>query len=103
MTIDDDVSTDELRLAVEHNCGVPARFVEVVEVDERHKGRTVWQGAVKVFELTGHPKASRAYAWSVRTEGTKRRFVTVLGVPPVDSPVMAVRAVIVADARATMH
>jgi len=67
--LDDDVSVDELREAVEHMHGVPARFVEAVEIDERFNGEVVWQGAVKVFELTGHPSgATRAYAWSYRTE-----------------------------------
>jgi hypothetical protein len=47
--LDDDVSIDELREAVEHLHGVPARFVEAVEVDERFNGAIVWQGAVKVF------------------------------------------------------
>jgi hypothetical protein len=96
--IDDDVSVDELREAVEHLHGVPARFLEAVEVDERFNGEVVWQGAVKVFELTGHPSgATRAYAWSFRTEGTRRKFKAVLGVPPVDGPAMAVRASILAD------
>jgi hypothetical protein len=94
----DDVSIDELREAVEHLHGVPARFVEAVEVDERFHGEVVWQGAVKVFELTGHPSgATRAYAWSFVTEGSRRRFKAVLGVPPVDGPAMAVRASILAD------
>jgi hypothetical protein len=31
---------------------------------------------VKVFALTGHPSgATRAYAWSYRTEGTRRKFL----------------------------
>ena len=59
MITDDDVSVDELREAVEHLHGVPARCVEV---DERFNGEVAWQGAVKVFELTGHPSgATRAY------------------------------------------
>lgn len=97
--VEDDVSIDELREAVEHMHGVPARYVETVEVDERFKGAVVWQGAVKVFDVTGHPSgATRAYAWSFLTgEGTKRRFKAILGVPPVDGPVMAVRASILAD------
>jgi len=41
MTIDDGVSVDELREAVEHMHGVPARFVEAVEVDERFNGDVV--------------------------------------------------------------
>jgi hypothetical protein len=36
--MDDDVSIDELREAVEHLHGVPARYVETVAVDERFKG-----------------------------------------------------------------
>ncbi len=96
--LDDDVSIDELRQAVEHLHGVPAKFIEAVEVDERFNGEVVWQGAVKVFDVTGHASgATRAYAWSYRTEGTRRRFKAVLGVPPVDGPLMAVRASIMAD------
>ena len=97
--MDDDVSIEELQKAVEHMYGVPAHFVEAVEVDERFNGEIVWQGAVKVFALFGHPSgAMRAYAWSVLTgEGTRRKFKAVLGVPPVDGPVMAVRASILAE------
>ena len=96
--MDDDVSIDELREAVEHLHGVPARFVEAIEVDERFQGKPVWQGTVKVFALDKHPSgATRAYAWSVRTEGTRRRFVAILGVPPVTDATMAVRASIMAE------
>jgi hypothetical protein len=78
--------------------GVPARYVETVEVDERFKGEIVWQGVVKVFALTGHLSgATRAYAWSYLVKGTRRKFKAVLGVPPVDGPVMAVRASILAN------
>ncbi|MGO9835640.1 MAG: hypothetical protein ACLP1X_15650 [Polyangiaceae bacterium] len=100
--MDDDVSVDELREAVEHLHGVPARFVETVEVDERFNGEVVWQGAVKVFALTGHPSgATKAYAWSLLVEGSRRKFKAVLGVPPVDGPVMAVRASILAEVQKT--
>jgi hypothetical protein len=99
---DNDVSIDELREAVEYMHGVPAKFVEAVEVDERFNGEVVWQGAVKVFDRTGHPSgAKRAYAWSYLTgEGTKRKFKAILGVPPIDGPVMAVRASILAEQQA---
>jgi len=100
--VDDDVSVDELREAVEHMHGVKAKFLKAVEVDERFEGKPVWQGTVKVFTLDGHPSgASLAFAWSVRLEGTKRRFVAILGVPPVVSPTMAVRAYIMAEAKKT--
>ena len=94
----DDVSIEELQKAVEHMHGVPARFLEAVEVDERFKGDVVWQGTVKVFALDKHPSgATRAYAWSYLVEGTRRKFKAVLGLPPVDGPVMAVRASILAE------
>jgi hypothetical protein len=97
----DDVSTDELAMHVERLHRAPAKYLESVEVKETFEGQTVWQGAVKVFALTGHPSgATRAYAWSYPTGGGKRRFMAVLGLPPVDGPVMAVRASILADQQA---
>lgn len=66
---------------------------------ETFEGEPVWEGEVQVFDLEGHPTASRCYAWSHATEGERRRFYTVLHVPPVDSPAAAVRAAIVARAK----
>ena len=82
-----------------HHCG--AVYRETVPVHEIFQSQTVWQGEVEVFDLTGHPNASRAYAWSRRdgvTDETER-YVTVLELPPVTSPLMAVRASIMADAK----
>jgi hypothetical protein len=70
-------------------------------VREVFEGKTAWEGVVHVFDLAGHPTATRAYAWSSPTEGsTKRRFFAVLHRPPVDSPRAAVRAAIVAENQA---
>jgi hypothetical protein len=56
----DDVSLAELQKAVEHMHGVPERFVEAVEVDERREGKPVWQGGtVKIFDFTGHLKGAK--------------------------------------------
>ena len=90
-----------LQVAVEqlHGCG--AIYRETVPVHEVFQGQTVWQGEVEVFDLSGHPKAKRAYGWSHR-EGKNdegERFVAVLEIPPVVSPITAVRASIMADAR----
>jgi hypothetical protein len=89
----------EVTVSQLHNCG--AAWRETVPVHEVFQGQTVWQGEVEVFDLTGHPKAKRAYAWSHR-EGQNdegERFVTVLEIPPVVSPITAVRASIMADAK----
>jgi hypothetical protein len=54
---------------------------------------------VETFELIDHPKATYAYAWSEATPRGHRRYFVFLHAPPVDSPVQAVRARILADAR----
>lgn len=88
-------------MTVEHLHKCSARHCATVPVHEVFKGQTVWQGEVEVFDLTGHPKAKRAYGWS-HLDGPNdqgERFVTVLEIPPVESPETAVRASIMADAK----
>ncbi len=85
-----EVAADQLREAVERMHGGSATLAQSVPVRETFEGKTVWEGVVHVFDLTGHPThptATRAYAWSSPIEGsTKRRFFAVLHQPPVDSP-----------------
>jgi len=95
-----EVSPDQLKQAVESQHGGTATFVQAVPVHETHNGETVWDGVVHVFDLAGHPKANRAYAWSYERPDGKRRFFAVLHVPPITGPREAVRAAIVAEARA---
>lgn len=90
-----------LQTAVQHLHNCAAVWRETVPVHEVFQGKTVWQGEVEVYDLTGHPKAKRAYAWSHR-EGKNdegERFVAVLEIPPVDSAVTAVRVQIVKDVK----
>jgi hypothetical protein len=80
-----------------HNCG--ATYSKTVPVHEIFRGKTVWQGDVEVFDLHGHPKAKRCYAWS-HLDGAndeRTRFVAVLEIPPVVSAETAVRVQIVKD------
>jgi hypothetical protein len=89
---------EQLRDAVERMHGGTATLAQSVPVRETFEGKPVWEGVVHVFDLAGHPTATRAYAWSSPIEGsTKRRFLAVLHQPPVDSPQAAVRAAIVAE------
>lgn len=95
-----EVEDAELQRAVERMHTCKATLVQSVPVKERHGNATVWEGVVHVFDLTGHPKATRAYAWSSPIAGSdKRRFFAVLHQGPVTSPVEAVRAAIVAENR----
>lgn len=96
-----EVAPNELQRAVESQHGGKATLVQSVPVRETFEGAVVWEGVVHVFNLEGHSKAMRAYAWSHAIEGSaKRRFYAVLGVPPINSAVDAVRAAIVAEAKA---
>jgi len=85
--------------AIRHLHGAAATWVESVPVRETFRGAPVWEGEVQVFDLAGHPTATRAYAWSHATEGERRRFVAVLHAAPVVDPVTAVRAAIGAEYR----
>jgi hypothetical protein len=78
--------------------GVEAKYVETAHVHQRKNGETSWSGYVEVFDLIGHPQATRAYAWSEVTAGAERRYFAVLRLGPIDSPTKAVQASILADA-----
>jgi hypothetical protein len=96
-----EAAPDQLQRAVESQHGGTATLAQSVPVKETHAGAVVWEGVVHVFDLAGHPTASRAYTWSSPIEGSdKRRFFAVLHQGPVKSPADAVRAAIVAEQRA---
>jgi len=90
-----------VQMTIQHLHKCVAVWRESLPVHEVFRGQTVWKGDVEVFDLTGHPKAKRAYGWS-HPEGPDdqgERFVTVLEIPPVVSAETAVRASIVSDSR----
>lgn len=88
-----DAHAIELRHAVESEHQCSAKFVQSVPVHESSAGRTVWNGAVQVFDLKDSPSgATRAYAWSRSlADGTRKNF-TVLHEGPVTGPREAVKA-----------
>jgi hypothetical protein len=92
------IETDNLREAVERLHSGSATLAQSVPVRETFEGKTVWEGVVQVFDLAGHPTATRAYAWSSPIEGsTKRRLFAVLHAGRINSPLEAVRAAIVVE------
>lgn len=94
------MQSEQLKLAIESQHGGIASLAQSVPVKETHEGQTVWEGVVHVFDLAGHPKATRAYAWSSPIEGSiKRRFFAVLHMGGIKSPRDAVKAAIVAEFR----
>jgi hypothetical protein len=87
---------ENLRTAIETMHGCKAKHERSVPVVEMFGKKTVWEGVVESFALTGYPRAKRCYAWSYQDNG-ETKYVNVLEILPVDSPITAVRASIMAD------
>jgi hypothetical protein len=92
---------EEIQAAILKLHGCTSTYVESVPVHEEFQGETVWQGEVEVFDLDGHPKAKRAYGWGHASgeDDQARRYVTVLELPPVNSPQTAVKAAIMQEVK----
>ena len=83
--------------AIRKQHGCESKLLGSIAVTERFQGKTVWDGTVEVFSVTGHPNAARCCAWSCKDDRGGERIVAVLGIPPVISPQSAVRVAIAAD------
>ena len=92
------VSEDETPTSFQHAIrkthGARSQLLTREHVVEKVEGATVWKGEVLVFPLRDHPTAHLCYAWEVDGQVT-----AVLHEGPVDSPVKAVRASILAEVR----
>jgi hypothetical protein len=71
-----------------HDCKAVHVGTEIVE--EFFRDSIAWNGLVEIFDLKGHPKAKRCYAWSYPVTNDPE-YVTVLEIPPVNSAESAVR------------
>ena len=86
-----EISLDGFRHAIRQTYGSESQLVGRERIDERFECDPVWQGEVLVFNLLGNHISTRCYAWE------KDGLVTaVLHTGPIDSPVKAVRASILA-------
>ena len=96
-----EVSTDQLKQAVESQHGGTAYFIQSVLVHEVRGSETVWDGVIAIFDLWDSPSgATRAYAWSYELPDGRRQFFAVLHQHPITGPIGAVRAAIVPEAKA---
>ena len=89
-----------LQNAIRQLNGCESKYVATVTVSHSFlsfRQNRLWQGDVAVFEVYGHPRAQRAYAWSSMAENEETRYVVVLEIPPVSSPQTAVQAAIAAQ------
>ena len=93
---------EQLRLAVETMEHCKSSHESSTPIRENFRGQTVWEGVVESFALTGLPKAKRCYAWSFKDKGETQYAIT-LEIPPVESPITAVRVAIAAEAKKGKH
>jgi hypothetical protein len=100
-----------LQDSVQQLHGCLAAHVATIPLTDQRDGKILWQGAVEVFDLQGHPNAERCYAWASRVDDGWEYHITVLRLELVDSPRSAVRAALSGDGSvktklvrtATMH
>ena len=92
-----------LQKAILHLHQADATWLKTVPVREVFEGRTIWQGPVEVFAITGHPKAKHCFAWSHKAgpDDSEDRFVAVLEIPPVKNAQDAVKVAIAHEIRET--
>ena len=86
-----------LREVIRKLHGCDSKHVRSAYVREMFQGKIAWDGTVEVFDLIGHPGAKKCYVWAHAKEGGGQRYVTVLEMPPIDSPTKAVQALIAAE------
>ena len=91
-------TVEEQKRAILAVHGATARHVESVPVREIFRKLVAWEGVVEVYDIQGHPKAKRCYAWTIEDDG-QLKTTTVLEIPPVDSPQTAVKIAIAAAAK----
>ena len=87
----------QLQDAIRRTHGCESVHVSTVPIIETFQGKTVWSGDVEIFNLRGHPKAKRCYAWAYQGDDSKEHYTAVLEVPPIQSAQDAVRAAIVSQ------
>jgi hypothetical protein len=90
----------QLVAAIQQLHNVESRHLETVQVKETFRGKTVWEGAVEVFELVDYPKAQVCYAWKYHDiEANTERIAAIPGLRLIKSPADAVRTFIMAENR----
>ena len=89
----EDANAAQLKRVIQTQHGVASTFAKSVRVFRKTTGQADWDGVVHIFDLKGHPKANRAFAWSLRFgSGAQLRYFAVLQDAKIATPVQAVKA-----------
>jgi hypothetical protein len=83
---------EKLLDAIERKVLCQVKYLNTQPVRLVEDGQITWKGNIEVFQLDGHPEAKIAFGWGVPTADDKTELVTVIGKPPLETPVQAVKA-----------
>jgi hypothetical protein len=83
-------------MVIEQLRGWRAAWVQPLPERGAFRGKTVPQGDVQMYSLTGRPKAESSCGWSYCEAD---QFSTILELPPVDSAPAAVKVVAAKETR----
>ncbi len=83
---------EALLAAIENRAKCHAVYLQTQPVRLAIDGKVVWNGKVEVYQLKDHPQAKLAFGWGYQNDQKKIEYVTVIGVPPLDNPLSAVKA-----------
>jgi hypothetical protein len=84
---------------LERTYGCKAAYSHSVAVYNPHGVNTAWDGYVGVFDLTGHPTAVRAYAWSCLSSDGQNRTLCILHAGSVTGPEEAMKALLISETK----
>ena len=79
-------------IKAQHGC--ESKHSHAAMVHEEMDGETVWKGEVEVFDLSGHPEATKAFAWAFRNDDGEIKGIAIINKPPTGSLREAVQAAI---------
>jgi hypothetical protein len=87
------VDIDLLSQVIETQHGAKSVFHQSVRVAKWNGSASSWDGMVHVFNISGHPTARRAFAWSSPVAGSQGlRYFAVLQGGRIKTPSDAARA-----------
>ncbi len=78
--------------AIEQRAKCTAKYLQTQPVKLSIDGVIQWHGNVEIFRLEGHAEAHLAFGWWFVNKQSKTEYITVMGVPPLDTPLSAVKA-----------
>lgn len=83
---------EKIKEAIERKALCQVKYLNTQPLRLVADGLITWKGKVEVFQLDGHPEARIAFGWGVPTAENKMEYITVIGRPPLDTPIQAVKA-----------